>query len=41
MYFNPRSRMGSDRGPSAAMEVPKYFNPRSRMGSDAIEAESH
>ena len=33
--FNPRSRMGSDRGSGAVVPLAESFNPRSRMGSDA------
>ena len=32
--FNSRSRMGSDRPPSARRAAPRRFNSRSRMGSD-------
>ena len=34
-YFNPRSRMGSDRDRLQRNQQSSYFNPRSRMGSDA------
>ena len=35
MYFNPRSREGSDRGCCMVPMVEvEYFNPRSREGSD-------
>ena len=35
IYFNPRSRAGSDRVTLAEEEAITYFNPRSRAGSDA------
>ena len=34
LYFNPRSRMGSDYITNLNRSVSRYFNPRSRMGSD-------
>ena len=34
MYFNPRSREGSDRRAGRRSACPSYFNPRSREGSD-------
>ena len=36
MYFNPRSREGSDLSKLAACNTALYFNPRSREGSDLI-----
>ena len=35
IYFNPRSRGGSDYVDLAAHQRPDNFNPRSRGGSDA------
>ena len=34
-YFNPRSRMGSDKKVLIRTVQPNNFNPRSRMGSDS------
>ena len=34
MYFNPRSREGSDRIRAGCSLEPPNFNPRSREGSD-------
>ena len=36
MYFNPRSREGSDTAGHADRAVRDHFNPRSREGSDCI-----
>ena len=38
MYFNPRSREGSDRSTTNPNRSGTNFNPRSREGSDAIRA---
>ena len=35
VYFNPRSREGSDCGDGSEGRSGQYFNPRSREGSDA------
>ena len=37
-YFNPRSRVGSDRSIFNHATPHLYFNPRSRVGSDALQA---
>ena len=37
VYFNPRSRMGSDHALQASSYVHHHFNPRSRMGSDQLQ----
>ena len=37
LYFNPRSREGSDSTDSVHQCLIAYFNPRSREGSDTIE----
>ena len=37
VYFNPRSRMGSDLFPGCEADRFRHFNPRSRMGSDMME----
>ena len=34
LYFNPRSREGSDSCTKQPVTIPKHFNPRSREGSD-------
>ena len=34
VYFNPRSREGSDHSHSSSHGNRSYFNPRSREGSD-------
>ena len=34
IYFNPRSRMGSDKKKPQSLSMRSHFNPRSRMGSD-------
>ena len=34
LYFNPRSREGSDQPPSLSQSAISNFNPRSREGSD-------
>ncbi|EFE11183.1 hypothetical protein CLOM621_08656 [Clostridium sp. M62/1] len=34
MYFNPRSREGSDDGSTGKRDADRDFNPRSREGSD-------
>ena len=35
VYFNPRSRVGSDVFTVSFSVIVPYFNPRSRVGSDA------
>ena len=34
LYFNPRSREGSDMVQPITIQPARYFNPRSREGSD-------
>ena len=41
MYFNPRSREGSDTGLIKQVPVLIYFNPRSREGSDCQAENNH
>ena len=39
LYFNPRSREGSDGAVPSCLLLPGNFNPRSREGSDQVAEE--
>ena len=41
VYFNPRSREGSDTTNHRSRSAVSYFNPRSREGSDGISKFLH